>query len=133
MNRRAYWLKMTGIFLALLGLLGGQLSPAFAAMTSTDSVLEQQQRSVERAEVLEMLDRESVQAQLQELGVDAEAAKQRVAAMTDEEIRQLNAHLAEMPAGGDVLGVVLVVFIVFIITDMLGATDIFPFVNPINR
>ena len=133
MSRRAYWLKTTGIFLALLGLLGGQLSPAFAAMTSTDSVLEQEQRSVERAELLEMLDRAAVQAQLQELGVDADAAKQRVAAMTDEEIRRLNGHLAEMPAGGDVLGVALVVFIVFIITDMLGATDIFPFVHPINR
>lgn len=133
MSRRAYWLKMTGISLALLGFLGGQLSPSYAAMTSTGSVLEQEQRSVERAELLEMLDREAVQTQLQELGVDAEAAKQRVAAMTVEEIRQLNAHLSEMPAGGDVLGVVLVVFIVFIITDMLGATDIFPFVHPINR
>lgn len=133
MIRRAYWLKITGISLALLGLLGGQLTPASAAMTSTGSVLDQQQRSVERAELLEMLDRASVQAQLQELGVDAEAAKQRVAAMTDEEIRQLNGHLAEMPVGGDVLGVALVVFIVFIITDMLGATDIFPFVHPINR
>lgn len=133
MSIRAYWLRVTGISLALVGLLGGQLSPAYAAMTSTDSVLEQEQRSVERAELMEMLDRASVQAQLQELGVDAEAAKQRVAAMTDEEIRQLNGHLAEMPAGGDVLGVVLIVFIVFIITDMLGATDIFPFVHPINR
>ncbi len=133
MSIRAYWLRVTGISLALLGLLGGQLSPAYAAMTSTGSVLEQEQQRVERAELMEMLDRASVQAQLQELGVDAEAAKQRVAAMTDEEIRQLNGHLAEMPAGGDVLGVLLVVFIVFIITDMLGATDIFPFVHPINR
>jgi hypothetical protein len=125
-------MKKLGLSLAMLGLLGGPLSPAFASMTSTTTVLQQAQHQLERAELLEMLDRESVQAQLQELGVDAEAARQRVAAMTDDEVRQLNAHLAEMPAGGDVLSILLVVFIVFIITDMMGATDIFPFVHSIN-
>lgn len=125
-------MKKLGLSLALLGLLGGQLSPAFASMTSTTTVLQQAQQQLERAELLEMLDRESVQMQLRELGVDAEAARQRVAAMTDDEVRQLNAHLSEMPAGGDVLSILLVVFIVFIITDMMGATDIFPFVHSIN-
>jgi hypothetical protein len=52
--------------------------------------------------------------------------------MTDQEVARLNQHLAELPAGGDVLGVILILFIVFIITDMLGATDIFPFVKPVN-
>ena len=38
----------------------------------------------------------------------------------------------ELPAGGDVLGVILVVFIVFVITDVIGATDIFPFIKPVK-
>ncbi|MCW8840399.1 MAG: PA2779 family protein, partial [Gammaproteobacteria bacterium] len=105
----------------------------YAAMTSTTTLLQQEQRAFERSQLLEALERESVQTQLRELGVDAEAAKQRVAAMTDGEIRQLNARLAEMPAGGDILGAVLVVFIVLVITDMLGATDVFPFVKSVNN
>lgn len=130
---RIYRMKQVAIMLLSLAFLGGQLTPAYAAMTSTNTLLQQEQRALERSELLEALDRDAVQSQLSDLGVDAEAAKQRVAAMTDEEVRQLNAHLAEMPAGGDVLGVLLVVFIVLIITDMLGATDVFPFVNSVNN
>lgn len=124
------FMKLLGALLAIVGLLGGQLSPAYAAMVGTTTALQQAQSSYDRAELLEMLDREAVQSQLQVLGVDAEAAKQRVAAMTDDEVRQLNASLADMPAGGDVLGILLVLFLVFVITDLLGATDIFPFINP---
>jgi hypothetical protein len=129
---RSYWLKKMGTFLAFLGLVGGQLTPAYAGMTSTTTAVQQQQRELARSELLELLDRQAVQAQLQELGVDPETAKQRVATMTDEEIRQLNGHLSEMPAGEGVLGLVALIFIVFIITDMLGATDVFPFVHPIQ-
>lgn len=125
-------MKHIGALLAMLGLLGAQLNPAYAAMVGTTTALQQAQHSVERSELLEMLDRETVQSQLQAMGVDAEAAKQRVAAMTDDEIQQLNARLGEMPAGGDALGIILLIFIIFIITDMLGATDIFPFVHPIR-
>jgi hypothetical protein len=52
--------------------------------------------------------------------------------MTDEEIAQLNQQIDELPAGGDVLGILLVIFIVFVITDVIGATDIFPFIHPVN-
>ena len=119
--------------LACIALLLGQLSPGYASMVGTAEALQQEQLSVDRTILAEMLDREAVTEQLLALGVEPEAAKARVAAMTDEEIRQLNQHLAEMPAGGDVLGVLLLLFIVFIITDMLGATDIFTFVHPINK
>ncbi|MCW8972979.1 MAG: PA2779 family protein [Gammaproteobacteria bacterium] len=131
--KRNYRIKQVGVMLLSVALLGGQLTPAYAAMTSTTTLLQQEQRAFERSQLLEALERESVQTQLRELGVDAEAAKQRVAAMTDGEIRQLNARLAEMPAGGDILGAVLVVFIVLVITDMLGATDVFPFVKSVNN
>ena len=53
--------------------------------------------------------------------------------MTDTEIMQLNERLKDMPAGEGAAGIILVVFIVFVITDMLGATDIFSFIRPITR
>lgn len=126
-------LKRLTVALASVALLFVQVSPAYASMVSTASALQQEQLSVDRAALAEMVDRQAVKEQLLELGVEPQAAKERVAAMTDEEIRQLNQHLAEMPAGGDVLGVLLILFIVFVITDMLGATDIFPFVHSINK
>ena len=52
--------------------------------------------------------------------------------MTHQEIAQLNRQLADLPAGGDVLGIIVLIFIVFIITDVIGATDIFPFVHPVK-
>ncbi|HEX9803063.1 MAG TPA: DUF6627 family protein [Gammaproteobacteria bacterium] len=122
-----------GVALACVALLGGQLTPAYAAMVGTTTVLQQAQQQVDRAALLEMLDRGALSAQLVELGVDPVAAKARVAALTDEEVGQLNQRLAEMPAGGDALGIVLAVFIILIITDMLGATDVFPFVHSINK
>ncbi len=125
--------KRLTVALACFVLLLGQLSPAAASMVGTAEALQQEHLSVDRAALTEMIDRQAVTDQLRELGVEPEAAKERVAAMTDEEIQQLNQHLAEMPAGGDVLGVLLLLFIVFVITDMLGATDIFTFVHPINK
>jgi len=125
-------LKRLGVGIAMVGLLGGQLTPAYASMVSTETVVQQAQRSVDRAQLLQMLDREDVQKQLEAMGVDRTAAKQRVASMTDEEISQLNARIADMPAGGDALGVVLFIFVVFVITDLLGATDIFPFIHPVR-
>lgn len=126
-------LRRLGVALACVALLGGQLTPAYASMVGTTTVLQQAQQQVDRTELLGMFDRDAVLAQLVELGVDPVAAKERVAALTDEEIGQLNQRLAEMPAGGDALGIVLAVFIILIITDMLGATDIFPFVHSINN
>ena len=79
-----------------------------------------------------MLEREEVGARLIEMGVDIKLARERVASLTDAEIAVLNERLGELPAGGDVLVVMLIIFLVFIMTDVLGVTDIFPFIHPAN-
>lgn len=53
--------------------------------------------------------------------------KARVDALTDAEAQQLARQLDTMPAGGNALGVLLTVFLVLLITDLLGWTDVFPF------
>ena len=108
------------------------VGPVQAAKIGNDQIIGEVQAELDRVEVLQILQRTEAQQQLTALGVSPEMVKQRVAQMTDQEVSQLNQHLAELPAGGDILGVLLVLFIVFIITDMLGATDIFPFVKPVN-
>ena len=77
------------------------------------------------------LESEELRQQLQELGVDTKQLNDRIASLTAEEIQQLNADLEQQPAGG-IVGVLLTIFIVFVITDMLCATDVFTFVRCIN-
>lgn len=105
------------------------LNQAQAAMISNQEIVQQ----LDRQQAIALFDRADVQDQLIQLGVDGDLAKTRVAAMTDAEIAQLNQHLAEQPAGQDVLGLAFMVFVVLVVTDMMGATDVFPFVKNINR
>jgi hypothetical protein len=105
----------------------GQL--AQAAPISTDAALAVATKSAERERVLRFLDRAEVQQQLQARGVNATDAKARVAALGDAELAQLAGQIDSLPAGGDVgvLGFILVVFLVLLLTDILGFTHIFPF------
>ena len=108
--------RIISIFLVTL-FVWGQTLPAQAAMLSTETVVQQELLEFDREQLVQMLDRAEVQQQLVALGVDIDAAKLRVAQMSDSEIQQLNSQLADMPAGGDILGLAALIFIVFIITD----------------
>jgi hypothetical protein len=121
-----------GSLLLAASLLGAQIAPAQAAMVGTAQVLAAEQGRLDRDKLVSMLEREDLQRQLAVMGVDVQNARDRVASLTDAEVAQLNQRIDELPAGGDVLGVILLIFIIFIITDVLGATDIFPFVDPIK-
>jgi hypothetical protein len=86
--------------------------------------------AADRALVLQTLQRPEVQARLQNLGVDPQAARARVAALTDAEVAALAEKIDTAPAGGnDVLVVALIAFLVLLMTDILGYTNIFPFVK----
>jgi hypothetical protein len=97
--------------------------PASAAIVSTDQVA----AGAERERVRGFLDRAEVRERLQSMGVDAEAARARVDALTDDEATDLAARIDQLPAGGDILGVIFVIFIVLLVTDILGLTKVFPF------
>jgi len=88
----------------------------------------------DRSQLLGVLERVEVQAQLQAHGVSVEQAKARVMALSDAEATQLAAQIDSLPAGGDgvgaVLGVALIVFLVLLLTDILGFTNVFPFTKP---
>jgi hypothetical protein len=98
-----------------------------AKMISTEQV----QQQYDKAQVLDLLASAEVQEKLLSLGVDVDLVKERVQHLSAEELTQLNMHLDELPAGSGVLGLLVTIFIVLIITDMLGATDVFSFVNKI--
>lgn len=125
-------IKKFGAMLLAASLLGAQVAPVQAAMIGTGRALAADQGRIDRDRLASLLEREDLQRQLSALGVDLKDARERVAGLTDAEVARINQRIAELPAGGDVLGVILLIFIIFIITDAIGATDIFPFVHPVR-
>jgi len=118
-------------FLSLL-LVMLPLLPAQAAMVDNDRIISAQQADLDAAAILAMLDQEFTRQQLENWGVDPEMARERINSLTGEELANINRQLDELRAGGDILGILLVIFIVFVITDVIGATDIFPFIHPVR-
>ena len=78
------------------------------------------------------LSRADVVAGLQARGVSVDAARARVAALTDAEAAHVAAQIDQAPAGGDALGVIFTIFIVLLVTDLLGFTKVFPFTRTIR-
>jgi hypothetical protein len=111
------------------------LAPLQASLVSTEQLVHTQQRQADRDRLLGLLAREDVRQQLTAQGVDPDFAAMRAERLGSEELLLLSAHLDELPAGasaGTVVGVVVLFTLVFIITDAIGATDIFPFIKPVR-
>jgi hypothetical protein len=122
---RAFKRSISSLLIVCLAALG---LPAQAGMLPT------QAQSAEHSRVLIVLDREDVRVQLQAHGVSPAEVRARVAAMTDDEVAQLAGQIDSLPAGGvDALGFILTVFVVLLITDILGFTKVFPFTRSIKR
>jgi len=100
----------------------------FAGVISTKDVLHESSSNVT---INGFLAKQEVQAKLAELGVSSETIQERIASLTDEEIAQINQKIDSMPAGGNaggaILGVLVFIFIVLLITDILGFTKVFNF------
>lgn len=104
--------------------------PVSAGMIATDQVATD--TGTERDTVRKFLDRQEVRERMQALGVDPAAARERVDAMTDEEASRLAGRIDQLPAGGNIVGILFTVFIILLITDILGLTKVFPFTRPIR-
>jgi hypothetical protein len=100
---------------------------ASATMVGTETVVKIAQAQQQRAHILASLNREDVKAKLKSLGVEPTQVQARVGALTDDETRQLAKSIDEMPAGGDILGSLVLIFLVLLITDLLGLTDVYSF------
>ena len=103
----------------------GLVAPAHASIIGTQAVMMDSERAATVARVHAALDRAGVQAQLEALGVDPADARARVAALSDAELQRLDGRLAELPAGAGLLEVVGIVFVVLLILEIVGVTNIF--------
>jgi hypothetical protein len=109
------------------------LGVAQAALVSTEEVLAAGDAAADRARVLAFLDRAEVREQIAALGVDPTEAAARVAALSDAQVREIAGQLEDLPAGqsavGAVVGAIIIIFLVLLVTDLLGLTNVFPFVR----
>ncbi len=105
--------------------------PALAAPVSAEQVMTitvSEQNAAQRAELVTWLDREDVRQQMTELGVSPTQAMARVASLSDAEVSRLAGEIETSPAAGNgVVGAIVFVFLVLIVTDLLGLTKVFPF------
>lgn len=124
---------IVGLVIVALGAFTLSWAPAHAAMISTAEILKQTQQDHERERLRTVFDRSEVRRQLEAWGVKGEEAKAWVDSLTDEEIAEITARIDQMPAGagalGTLVGVAFLVFLVLLITDILGYTDVFPFIK----
>ena len=104
----------------------GTLGPVHSAMLGTAEIANP---SPELSAELMLEQRAQLHQQLTEYGVEAAVAVNRVGQLTDQEVVMLSTSLDESPAGGGFLTIAAVVFLTLLATDILGYTDIFPFVK----
>ena len=114
-------------------LLNFNVPRAQAQMVGTDAVIEGQRAADQRAQVATFLAREDIQQLLTHNGVDPVEAQLRVASLSNEEVAKISNSIDQLPAVGDgvgsVVGAVVLIFLVLLITDLLGLTHVYPFVN----
>lgn len=126
--------KPVSVFLTvLMVLLSVPYQSALAGMIETETVLDVAKSQESREYLNEVLSRKDVQSALMAQGVNPLEAQARVASLSDAEVVRLAEQVEHLPAGGDAVGVIVgaavLVFIILLITDILGYTDVFPFVN----
>jgi hypothetical protein len=121
-------------FLAAAILFTGSIQTVQAAMISAEQVAESAITSSgeqNRARLINALSREDVQTALVVRGIDVTEAQARVASLTDEEASMMASHIDEAPAGG-IIGAIVLIFLVLLLTDILGFTKIYPFTRSVR-
>jgi hypothetical protein len=110
---------------------------SWANVATTQDLLSHSSSSEPLTTINTYLERSDVSLKLEAMGIDTQTAKERVAALSNEEASRLAAEIDTLPAGGDavgsIVGAAVFIFIVLLITDLLGWTKVFSFTRPIVR
>ena len=117
--------KMVVVLLMLTMSLIGMPTVVLAAPIGTDTLVQLDQRGELVSHIQAQLARDDVRAQFLARGVSPAEVDARIAALSTEELQMLSLHLDDLPAGGSVLAVIGVVFVVLLILELVGVTNVF--------
>ncbi len=109
-----------------LSLIGTGLLPtiSYAGIIGTRTVIDLNRKTADLARIETFIDQQAVRERLLDMGVSPGEVRERLAALTDEELHLLNENMDRLPAGG-LLEVIGVIFVVLLILELTGVTDIF--------
>jgi hypothetical protein len=123
--------KPLSIFLAIWVFMISGPHQAMAALVGTEHVFDAERVQSARELIHSLMAREDIQAALVREGIDPQEAQARAESLSDAEAVRLAGAVEALPAGGSSLGLIvgsiLLVFIILLITDIMGYTDVFPF------
>jgi len=127
-------LKPVSLFMAIFMLvLCSPCQTVLATMIPTETVLDAARVDAARTQVSTFLARQDVVDVLVSQGIDPVEATARIAGLSDAEVVRLADRIEQLPAGGDTFATIviasIVIFVVLLITDIMGYTDLFPFVK----
>jgi hypothetical protein len=118
---RALVMRVVSVSLICMGF--AQVAPA--GMIGTSQLLENEARAESLTRIEMLLARDDVGQQFVALGVEPALVLERLNAMTTEELLALEHRFDEQVAGGDALAIIGTVFLVLLILELVGVTDIF--------
>lgn len=133
MHQSSCFMRVTARIVMLCMLTMVVPSSAWAGMVGTEQTVNSALAEQGRAKIIAAIEREDVAAQLQARGVTVQEAKARVSSLTDEEVLQVSDKMDQLPAGGEILGLLFMIFIILLVTDILGFTKVFPFTKSVNK
>jgi hypothetical protein len=117
----------------LMFVIAGPYQAALAALIPTEVAIDSADAAKARENIKNFLSRQDAQSYLISKGINPDEAKARIDSLTDAEALKVSQHVENMPAGGNAVGIIvgaiLLVFIILLITDLVGLTDVFPFVK----
>ena len=116
----------------VFGLTHMPIGAAMAELVGIDQIVSASQLQEARTTIQAFMARDDVRAEFQRQGVDPAEAQARVASLSDDEAVKLANTIKTAPAGGvvgEIVGAIVLIFIVLLITDLLGYTSVFPFTN----
>lgn len=110
---------------------------SWAQIASTEAIFNQQTEILSSKEkIIQFTAREDVAKILEQMDVDPQTIEERVAAMTDEEASKFAQEIDTLPAGSDALGslvgAAVFIFVLLLITDILGLTKVFNFTRSVR-
>ncbi len=109
---------------------------SWAQMASTEALFKQPVTVSAKEKVIQFTAREDVAKILGQMDVDPKMIEARVASMTDEEASEIAYQIGTLPTGGSavgsIVGAAVFVFIVLLITDILGFTKVFGFTRTVR-
>ncbi len=126
--------SFVSLFMATIMLLiAAPYQPLLAAMVPTGATIYDNKAEEARDRLKSLISRNDIRKSLLSQGIDPDEAKIRVESLSDSEAIAVADQIEQLPAGGGAIGVIigaaLIVFLVLLATDILGYTDVFPFVN----